>query len=83
MTHICPECIVLDNWNRRQEGWFQKLKVDEFTKASAFFTATLHTWGTECAAAVQPISLGKMFYIAGVGKGSMTMEHQIAGVFLD
>ena len=74
MTHICHECIVIDNCNRREEGWFQKLQVDEFIKASGFFTATLHTWGSECAAAVPPISLGKMYYIAGAGKGSRAQE---------
>ena len=43
MLHICPNCIVLDLKNNRQEGWLQMLKLDEFIKATSFMSG-LQDW---------------------------------------
>jgi hypothetical protein len=83
MVSICPNCIVLDRWQQRQEGWYQQLKLDQFVKATAFLAALQNPWGACCAAATPPISLGKLYYVAGAGRGSMTMEHQTLHFFSD
>lgn len=81
MLHICPNCIVLDQRNHRQEGWFQMLKADQFIEATSFMSVNLDQWGIACRMAIPPVSAGKLFHIAGAGKGSMTMKHHIAGPF--
>ena len=80
MTNICPISLVVDNWGNRQKGWFQRMKLYQFT-ATAFLSATPGPWGVQCASAVPPVSCGKLYYIAGSGAGSLTMKHQVAGPF--
>ena len=80
MLHICSKCIVQDLRNNRQEGWFQMLKLDEFIEATSFISGLLQ-WGHACSTAIPPVSAGKLFHIAGAGKGSMTMKHHFSGPF--
>jgi hypothetical protein len=55
------------------------MKLSEFLKASDFLTAKMVNWAAALQAA--GISCGTMFYVRGVGRGSMTMEHQKGGPF--
>lgn len=80
MLHICPNCIVQDVRNNRQEGWFQMLKLDQFISATSFMSGLDH-WANACRTAVPPASAGKLYHIAGAGKGSLTMKHHFAGPF--
>ena len=80
MVQICPNCIVKDRRNNRQEGWFQMLKLDQFIKATSFMSC-LDQWGNACSTAKPLASAGKLYHIAGAGKGSMTMMHHVAGPF--
>ena len=41
---------MLDLDHRRQEGFFQKFKVDKFIKATSFLSSLSH-WATACQAA--------------------------------
>ena len=70
-------CWTLTIGGRR--AFSKKFKVDKFIKATSFLSSLDH-WATACQAAVTPVSAGKLYYLAGAGTGSMTIEHQRVGI---
>ncbi len=76
---ISPSCIVEDCHGNRENGWYHCMKLNEFLRASSVLTGNLGQWGQACSNA--GISCGKLYYIGGSGRGTLTMQHQIGGPF--